>query len=112
MASQDDRHRVYMSFQDRNGWHCQFLERDLKAPLPRRLHFRSSEKVVELVERGGGLTDRESRLMLAQAVEKGRGGIFLDLTEEQYAKLKRYWRQQRPLDLMPQGLCATQSAKR
>jgi hypothetical protein len=26
MASQDARHQVYMSFQCRNGWHCQFLE--------------------------------------------------------------------------------------
>jgi hypothetical protein len=27
-------HRVYMSFMDRKGWHCQFLEADLKTPLP------------------------------------------------------------------------------
>ncbi len=31
--------RVYLSFQLRNGWHCQFLEEDLKASLPRKLHF-------------------------------------------------------------------------
>ena len=50
--------------------------------------------------------------MLAQAIEKGRGGAFLDLTDAQYARLKRQWRQQRPWDLMPQGPCLTQSAER
>ena len=84
----DERHRVYMSFQCRNGWHCQFLEQDLKTPLPRKLHFASPGSVVELVERGGGLSNLESRQALDQAIEIGRGGVFLNLTEEQYAKLK------------------------
>ena len=57
------RHRVYMSFQCRYGWHCQFLEQDLKTPLSRKLHFSSSEEVIELVERGGGLTDQLSPLL-------------------------------------------------
>lgn len=51
----------------------------------RRLHFASSDKVIELVTRGGGITDQKSRLMLDQAIAKGRGGIFLSLTAEQYA---------------------------
>jgi hypothetical protein len=78
-----------MSLQCRNGWHCQFLEQDLKTALPRKLHFTSADKVIELVERGGGLTDQESRQMLNQAIATGRGGVFLSLTEEQYAKLRR-----------------------
>jgi hypothetical protein len=60
----------------------------LKTSLPRKLLFASSDKVVELVERGGGITDQECRLMLDQAIVKGRGGIFLELTVDQYAKLK------------------------
>jgi hypothetical protein len=88
MTSQDPRHRVYMSFQCRYGWHCQFLEQDLKTPLPRKLHFTSPDKVIELVERGGGLSNLESRQALDQAIEIGRGGVFLSLTAEQYAKLK------------------------
>lgn len=80
----ESHHRVYMSFQDRHGWQCQFLESDLKTPLPRRLRFTSSEKIVEMVERGGGIKDQESRLMLQQGIAMGRGGIFLYLTEEQY----------------------------
>jgi hypothetical protein len=49
----------------------------------------SSEKIVELVERGGGFPDQKSRMELKQDIEKGRGGVFLNLTAEQYGKLKR-----------------------
>ena len=89
MPAEDQRHRVYLSFQDRPGWHCQFLETDLQTPLPKRLHFASSDKVVELIERAGGFTDQETRLMVHQGTEMGRGGIFLKLTEEQYATLRK-----------------------
>jgi hypothetical protein len=41
------------------------------------------------VERGGGFSDQESRLMLDHAIEKGRGGMILNLTSKQYASLKR-----------------------
>jgi len=77
-----------MSFQSRYGWHCQFLEQDLKTPLPRKLHFASPDKIVKSVERGGGLSNLESRQALDQAIKIGRGGAFLNLTEEQYARLK------------------------
>ncbi len=87
MTSQYPRQRVYMSFQFRYGWHCQFLEQDLKMPLPRKLHFKSAEKVIELVARGGGLGNLESKQMLDRALEMGRGGVFLSLTPEQYAEL-------------------------
>ena len=87
MTSLAVRHRVYLSFQCRNGWHCQFLEQDLRTPLPRKLHFKSAEKVIELVARGGGLGNLESKQMLDQAIEMGRGGVFLSLTPEQYAEL-------------------------
>ena len=89
MPPQDQTHRLYLSFQDRHGWQCQFLEADLQTPLPKRLHFSSSDKVVELVERGGGITDQESRLMLEQGISMGRGGAFLRLTDEQYAALRK-----------------------
>jgi len=84
MSGQDrDRHRIYMSFMLRGQWYCQFLEEDLQTPLPRKLRFASPDKVVELVERGGGLSNLESRQALGQAIEIGRGGPFLSLTEEQ-----------------------------
>lgn len=89
MVNPNAHHRVYMSFQDRFGWQCEFLEADLRTALHRRLHFSSSDKIIELVERGGGFRDQESRMMLDQGISMGRGGVFLNLTEEQYAKLKR-----------------------
>ena len=64
--SQDDRHRVYISFQDRHRWQCQFLEADLKTPLPLKLHVIFPDRVLELIERGGGFKDQERRLMLEQ----------------------------------------------
>jgi len=87
MPPRDQTHRVYLSFQFRDGWQCQFLEADLQTPLPKKLHFASSDKVIELVERAGGFIDQETRLMVDQGIEMGRGGLFLQLTEEQYAKL-------------------------
>lgn len=89
MPPQDQTHRVYLSFQCHNGWHCQFLEADLKTALPRKLHFASPDKLIELVERGGGFTDQDTRLAVNHGIEIGRGGIFLKLTEEQYAALRK-----------------------
>ena len=34
---------VYMSFMLRDGWYCQFLEADLKTPLPRKFTFAAPE---------------------------------------------------------------------
>ncbi len=89
MADQRGHRWVYMSFQCRNGWHCQFLEADLKTALPLKLHFIPSDKTIELVRRGGGFADQEGKLTLNRAIKMGRGGVFLNLTPEQYAKLNR-----------------------
>ena len=80
--------RVYMSYILRNGWHCHFLEADLKTPLPRKLNFPSPEKIVETAERGGYVMNLEGRQALENGIEKGRGGIWLLLTEEQYQRLR------------------------
>jgi hypothetical protein len=89
MASQQDRHRVYLSFQLRDGWHCHFLESDLRTALPRKVNFTSPNKIIEMVQRGGGFTDQESRLMVDQGIAMGRGGVWLNLKQEQYQALKR-----------------------
>ena len=36
--------RVYMYFMLRDGWHCQFLEADLKTPLPKKAKSQQSAK--------------------------------------------------------------------
>ena len=88
MDQRPPKHRVYMSFMSVGGWYCQFLEEDLKTPLPVKLNFAAPEKVTELVRRCGGLSDLASRQALEQAIANGRGGLFLTLTDQQYRRLK------------------------
>jgi hypothetical protein len=82
-------HKVYMTFFLCKGWYVQFLEADLKTPLPRKLTFSDPEKIRELARRGEAWGDSESRQMLEHAIENGRGGCYLRLTPEQYARLRR-----------------------
>jgi len=82
------RRKVYMSFMLNQSWHCQFLEPDLKTPLPRRLTFATSDKILQLAEHAGALKDLAARQAIEHGIEKGRGGVYLMLTPEQYAKLK------------------------
>jgi hypothetical protein len=82
-------HRVYMSFFSRAGWQVQFLEADLKTPLPMKLTFTDPQKIRELARRGEALGTSEARQMLEYAIEVGRGGMYLNLMVGQYARLKR-----------------------
>jgi hypothetical protein len=77
-----------MSFMYRDGWHCQFLEEDLRTSLPKKLNFKNYDKVREIAERGGCNMILESRQALDHGIEIGRGGVWLELSEEQYQKLK------------------------
>lgn len=88
MGDRNGRRRVYLNFQFRQGWHGQFLEADLKTSLPRKLNLDTSDKLIGLVERGGGLPDLASRQALDLAIATGRGGVFLNLTQEQYERLR------------------------
>lgn len=71
-----------------SGWHCQFLEEDLKTPLPRRLNLVTPDKLYEIAERGGYILNVEGRQALQQDIDKGRGGIWLELSDDQYRELK------------------------
>jgi hypothetical protein len=82
-------HRVFMTFFQRQGWQVQFLEADLRTPLPRKLTFTDAEKIRELAKKGEAWGDSESRQMLEHAIETGRGGVYLRLTPDQYARLRR-----------------------
>jgi len=77
------RHRLYMSFMQRDGWYCQFLEEDLKTPLPRKVTVSTAEKVREMARKGGASMNLESHQALELGIENGRGGVWLELTEEQ-----------------------------
>jgi hypothetical protein len=58
-------------------------------PRPRPLCLKSPDKVLELVERGGGFKDVAERQAFDHGIAVGRGGVYLSLTGEQYAALKR-----------------------
>ena len=81
-------HRVYMSFALHKSWHCEFTEVDSRTPLPRKLTFATADKVREMAERGGALSNLESRHMLEFGIQAGRGGVTLKLTADQLARLK------------------------
>ena len=80
--------RVYMHFMFRKGWFCQFLEEDLKTPLPRKVTVADEKKIFEMAKRGGFTLKIAVRQELQEAIRKGVGGIWLELTPEQYAKLQ------------------------
>jgi hypothetical protein len=73
-----------MSFFLSQEWNCQFLEADLKTSLPRKIELSDKRKIMEIAERGGCKINLEGR----QAIREGRGGVWLELSQEQYEKLK------------------------
>ena len=81
-------HKVYCFFMLNNGWDVQFLEPDLKTPLPRRLTFSTPEKVRELHKRFGMDRTLENGQILEYAINMGRGSIWLMLDDDQYRTLK------------------------
>jgi hypothetical protein len=42
-----------------------------------------------MIELGSGFPNQESRMIVSQRIEMGRGGVYPNLTDEQYSKLKR-----------------------
>lgn len=72
-----------------DGWFCQFLEEDLKTSLPRKVRLDDSAKIIEMAERGGAAMRLEDRQALEYGISTGRGSVWLNLTPEQYQKLKR-----------------------
>ena len=77
-----------MHFVFRTGWYCQFFEEDMKTPLPLKLTFADDWKIWEMAKRGGFTLNIAGRQEIEEAFRKGVGGIWLDLTPEQYAKLR------------------------
>jgi hypothetical protein len=78
-----------MHFMLRDGWFCQFLEEDLKTPLPRKVRLDDPAKITEMAERGGAAMRLEDRQALDYGISMGRGSVWLNLTPDQYLKLKR-----------------------
>ncbi len=83
------RYRIYMHYMLADGWFCQFLEEDLKTPLPRKVRLDDPAKIIEMAEKGGAAMLLEDRQALDYGIAQGRGSVWLNLTWEQYQKLKR-----------------------
>ena len=77
---------VYLEFFRCFEWHCRFWEAGRRR-LPRRLTFRDSAKIYEMALRGNARSDKAAREALDLAIEIGRGGVWLRLTDDQYRAL-------------------------
>ncbi|WP_157467663.1 hypothetical protein [Edaphobacter aggregans] len=83
-------HRVYMHYQNRDGYQISFLKPDLKTHLPLKLTFRTDPigKILEMHECWGEDKSDAYRSQLLREMEMGRpGGIWLIVSEEQYQVL-------------------------
>ena len=81
--------RVYMEFSFRRGWYCQFWEEDRQTSLPRKVLLADDRKLFELAKRGGFTLNLAGCQEIEEAIRKKRGGIWLELTPEQHAKLRK-----------------------
>lgn len=66
------KHLVSMEFFRTLRWHCRFYEA-VRRRLPKRLTFRDSAKIYEMVLRGHARSDKAAREALDLAIEIGRG---------------------------------------
>jgi hypothetical protein len=79
---------VYMSFERMVGWRVVFFDSTTQQRL-RVMNFQDEDKVVELAKRSGALANLEAKQAIEKGISNGKGGVFLKLSPEQYAKLDR-----------------------
>ncbi len=89
-APQPRRHKVLMSLRYWNAWDVIFFDTDrMRTALPRRARFNSDEALIEFAQRAGGIKMSEDRQILDMMIQRKTGEITLNLTDEQYTKLRR-----------------------
>lgn len=81
--------KVYLKFAKAEGWRCQFMSEDLKTVLPLQLNLKTDEKLFELAEKGGAKLNLEGRQAIEHGMRSGTGGVWLELTKEQFQKLTK-----------------------
>jgi hypothetical protein len=80
---------VYVSFEQKAaGWHLVLFDSTTQQRLCTHV-FQDEGKLYELAKRGRALTNLEAKQSIERAISQGKGGVFLRLPPEQYAKLKR-----------------------
>jgi len=80
---------VYFSFFQRDGWVIQFSPPSADGPLGRSRTLATADATREMILRTPTPVDLAARQALDAAFERGRGGLFLELTPEQYRKVIR-----------------------
>jgi len=78
---------VFLRFTYVEGWFCEFFDEGVKTALPRTVLLREERKLFEMLKRGGFTLNISGRQEIEAAMRKKSGGVWLDLTREQYAKL-------------------------
>lgn len=81
-------HRVYMLFNLRKHWQVSFLEADLMVSPLKTLIFSDPEEIRDLARLGEALGTSEARALFDYSIGCGNGGLYLQLTTEQYSSLK------------------------
>jgi hypothetical protein len=81
-------HRVYMLFTLHKNWKVSFLEADLMVSPLRRLIFADPDEIRDLARLGQALATSEARVLFDYSIGRGNGGLYLQLTTEQYSKLR------------------------
>lgn len=85
------RYKVLMSFGEKNGcWFVVFWNNDrMRTPLPRKARFTNDESMIEFARRAGGCRTLEDKNILDMMMKRKSGEVALELTDEQYDKLRR-----------------------
>jgi hypothetical protein len=71
------------------GLECAVFGGRFEDPAPRRFTYPTPEPIRTLARRAGAMATLEAEEQLDREIENGRGGLYLDLTSEQYRKLTR-----------------------
>jgi hypothetical protein len=80
-----------MSFVEQNGcWLVVFWNKDrMRSPLPRKARFTTDESLIEFARRAGGCKTLEDKNILDMMMKRKSGEVALELTDDQYEKLRR-----------------------
>jgi hypothetical protein len=79
--------KVLMSFTFRKGWHICFFDCNRRRSQLPRLAFCNS--MIEFSRRAGVPKTLEDRNIFGMLIQRGAGEVTLELTDEQYDKLRK-----------------------
>jgi hypothetical protein len=80
--------RVYMLFALGKDWRVSFLANDLTTSPLKTLTFAGPEEIRGLAHRGQALGTSEAQALFDYSLRRGGGGLYLQLTPEQYSELR------------------------